>query len=135
MPTLPTLPMCFMIWCDLFIFQIRPQDFESALETFGIRALLERVIRISHNEMQPMLKSFRRSWSLLEIDRVRIKSPGLTMRSASVLVALCHALYPPNEYPQDKLSMDALTHGPRCSVWASVLALRELGAFTDDRGA
>ncbi len=88
-------------------------------------------MRLCNRVMLPLLKSFRRSWHLLEIDRVRKKTPGLTMRSASVLVGLCRLLDPPMELPQEKGAAEQVLRGARCSVWNSVLAMRELGAFTD----
>ena len=112
--------------------QIKENDFESALQTFGVQALLYRVMRVCNRIMLPLLTNFRRSWQLLEIDRVRRKNPGLTMGSASALVGFCRLLDPPEEFPNEKGVAEVLLRGPRCSVWNSVLALRELGAFTDD---
>ena len=98
--------------------------------------MLYRVMRLCNHAMLPLLKSFRRQWQMQEIDRVRLKNPGLTMRSASVIVTLCRLLDPPVDLPQEKGLVDLLLRGRRCSVWASVLALSELGAFTDgDREA
>ena len=109
---------------------VREDNFESALEVVGMRAMLARVMRICHAELLPMLKSFRRSWLQLEIDRVRSKNDGLTMYSAAVIVRLCELLEPPTELPKDRGVLAAVLRGRRCSPWTSVLALREMGAFT-----
>lgn len=114
--------------------QVREDDFESALEVVGIRAMLGRVMRVCHPELLPMLKSFKRSWLQLETDRVRRKTPGLTMYSAGVIVRLCELLSPPVELPRDKGELAAVLRGRRCSPWTSVLALREMGAFTNGDG-
>ena len=113
--------------CDV---GVREDNFESALEVVGMRAMLARVMRICHAELLPMLKSFRRSWLQLEIDRVRSKNDGLTMYSAAVIVRLCELLEPPTELPKDRGVLAAVLRGRRCSPWTSVLALREMGAFT-----
>lgn len=109
---------------------VREDNFESGLETVGMRAMLARVMRLCHPELLPMLKSFRRSWLQLETDRVRSKTPGLTMYSAGIVVRLCELLSPPVELPKDKEVLSAVLRGRRCSPWTSVLALREMGAFT-----
>lgn len=115
---------------------VHEDDFDSSLSVFGIHAMLARVYRLCSEDLRPMLASFRRAWALLEIDRVRSKTPGLTMRSASVLVALCRLLDPPTDLPRDKAGANAVLYGPRCSAWTAVLALRELGGFTsNDRDA
>lgn len=116
--------------------RVHEDDFDSSLAVFGIHALLGRVHRLCSEELKAMLVSFRRAWSMLEIDRVRLKNPGLSMRSASVVVALCRLLDPPVELPHDKVAADAILYAAKCSAWNSVLALRELGAFTSsDRDA
>ena len=111
--------------------QVRDNDFESALETFGIDALLFRSMQLCPESMSPVFKDFRVSWRWLEIDRIRRKTPGLTMRTAQGLYLLCKLLNPPVDLPQEKGLADRLLNGPRCSPWTAVLALRELGAFTD----
>ena len=110
---------------------VKEDDFDSALSTFGIHAMLARVMRLCNVEMLPLLTSLRRAWTTLEIDRVRMNIDGLTMSSASVLLALCRLLSPPMDLPQDKAGANAVMRGPRCSVWNAVLAQRELGAFTN----
>jgi hypothetical protein len=81
--------------------------------------------------MLSQLKDFRESWQWLELDRVRTHTPGLDMRSARVLYILCCLLDPPADLPQDKAGADDVLSGHLCSPWTSVLALREIGAFTD----
>lgn len=105
-------------------------DFESALETFGIDALIFRSIQLCPTVMQPILKDFRTSWRWLEIDRLR-RSTGLTMRNASGVHILCRLLDPPVHLPPDKDTAERVIRGPKCSPWSAVLALRELGAFTE----
>jgi hypothetical protein len=116
--------------------EVREDDFSSGVSAFGIRAMLGRAMQLCHAELRPLLVSFRRAWEEIQIDRVRAKNDGLTMRSASVLVILCRLLNPPRDPPTDKAEFDAIIRGSRCSEWTSVLALRELGAFTNlDRDA
>lgn len=111
--------------------QILDKDFESALEVFGINALLYRSVHLAPVCMLSQLKDFRESWQWLELDRIRTHTPGLDMRSARVLYILCCLLDPPDELPNSKDGADALLMGPCCSPWTSVLALRSLGAFSD----
>jgi len=110
---------------------VREDDFDSALSTYGVHAMLWRVMRLCNVELKPLLRSLSRAWTTLETDRVRIKNEGLTMRSASVILTLCRLLSPPVDLPQDKVAANAVMRGPRCSVWNAVLAQRELGAFTN----
>jgi hypothetical protein len=91
-------------------------------------------MRLCHPSIRYLLVSFRNSWRTLQIDRVRRKNQeqGLTMRSAGILVSLCGLLSPPFELPREKMQLDVVLRGLRCSPWTSVLALRQLGAFTDE---
>lgn len=133
-----SLSPCLFLCCFVhFIYgglQIRENDFESALETYGVDALLFRVMRLCHQSIRYFLVSFRNSWRAHEIDRVRRKNQerGLTLRSAAILVGLCRLLDPPIVLPADKSVLDITLRGLKCCPWTSVLALRELGAFTDD---
>jgi translation initiation factor 2 beta subunit (eIF-2beta)/eIF-5 len=108
-------------------------DFEDALQHFGINALLSRAIQLSSPELRPLLKDFRQSWQLLEIERIRAKTPGLTMLSAHTIYTLCQLLDPPNDLPGEKHLDAEILAGPLCSPWTSVIALRHLGAFRDSR--
>ena len=80
-----------------------------------------------------MLKDFRRSWQYLEIDRVRAKTPGLSMLSAHTIYTLCNLLDPPDELPSEKAAAEEVLAGAVCSPWTAVIALRSLGAFRDAR--
>jgi hypothetical protein len=106
-------------------------DFEGALEMFGINALLGRAIQLAPPEIRGLLEDFRRSWQMLEVDRIRAKTPGLTMMSAHALYTLCNLLEPPEVLPQDKQELATVLAGEVCSSWTAVLALRHLGAFRD----
>ena len=91
------------------------------------------MIQLSSDEMRPLLKDFRRSWQFLEIDRIRAKTPGLTMLSAHTLYTLCNLLDPPDELPREKAAAAQVLAGPVCSPWTAVIALRSLGAFRDTK--
>lgn len=116
-----------LFYCDQGI----GNDFEGALEMFGINALLGRAIQLCPEEMLGVLKDFRRSWQMLEVDRVRAKTPGLTMMSAHALYTLCNLLDPPEILPTDKQELTTVLGGDVCSAWTAVLALRHVGAFRD----
>lgn len=107
-------------------------DFETALSTVGVNALTSRVIQLCSVEMRPVLKDFRRSWQMLEIDRIRTKTPGLKMLSAHSLYTLCNLLDPPETLPDDPKAATDVLAGPLCSPWTAVISLSYLGAFTDD---
>lgn len=111
--------------------QIRENDFDSAMETVGIDALLYRVMRLCDEEMRPVLRDFKTSVNLAEIDRVRRKKGWTSLRFANTVMALCRLLSPPDVMPFQKSDLDALVRASKCSCWTSVLALRELGAFKD----
>lgn len=111
--------------------QIKEHDFDTALELFGIDALLYRVSRLCVDEMKPVLRDFKTSWNLVEIDRVRRKNGWSSLRHATLVLTLCRMLDPPISIPEQKEGLDALMKAPRCSPWTSVLAMKDLGAFTD----
>ncbi len=107
-------------------------DFESALGTVGVNVLTARLLQMCSVEMRPILKDFRRSWQMLEIDRIRTKTPGLKMLSAHTLYTLCNLLDPPELLPEDPKAASEVLAGPLCSPWSAVISLSYLGAFTDD---
>lgn len=116
----------------LMMRQGNEHDFEAALETFGVTALMSRSIQLSPEVMRPMLKDFCRNWQRLEIDRIRTKGDGLSMTSAYTLYTMCNLLDPPDEIPDDKAVAAGVLAGPVCSPWVAALSLAYLGAFTDD---
>ncbi len=116
--------------------QVVANDFDSALQVFGITALLSRIIQLSTGSGCPkdfldQLLSFRSSWQWIEIRRIRAKNPDLDMRSAYNLYVLCSLLSSPNELPTGKAGVEAVLSGPSCSPWAAVISREAMGAFTD----
>ena len=111
-------------------------DFEAALETFGITALLSRSIQLCKaagcpKDFLEQLLDFRTSWQWVEIGRIRKRNKDLDRRAAFNLYILCSLLRAPDQLPKDKLHADKLLQGPTCSPWASVIARSGLGAFKD----
>ena len=111
--------------------QIKENDFDTALELFGIDALLHRVSRLCVDEMKPVLRDFRVSWNMIEVDRMRRKNGWSSLRQAKLVMTLCRLLEPPTSIPEQKGGLEELMRAPQCSPWTSVLAMRDLGAFTD----
>lgn len=112
-------------------------DFDSFAVNVGIDALLFRIVDLSRNfesSVRRRLLSFRDAWRRAEIQNVA-RNTGVVVASpsaAAVPYALCKLLSPPSL--EDWADMTALEAqetlaGPRCSPWASVLALEQLGAF------
>lgn len=103
----------------------------------GIDALLFRVVDLSRNfdpAVRKRLLAFRAAWRKAEIQNVARNSgvPGASPGSAAVPYALCKLLHPPSlEDWADMTGPEAqeALAGPRCSPWACVLALEQLGAF------
>ena len=120
----------------LFFPQIVPKDFETALQTFGATALLQRIIQLCTvsgcpKDFLAQLKGFRTSWRWREVERIRKSSPDLDTRTAFNLYSLCSLLHPQRDMPVGKTKVDAILSGPLCSPWAAVLALDAMGAFND----
>jgi hypothetical protein len=117
-----------------------PNDFESALDSFGASALLFRTIQLCRDCPKPLrrlLIDFRQNWQWLELERIRKSGPDITMRTAYTMYVLCSLLDPPEEMPFDSgkagSALDALAQSPLCSPWTAVIPLDGVGAFgTDD---
>ena len=103
----------------------------------GIDALLFRVIDVSrdfHAPVRRRLLAFRDAWRRAEVQNVARNSgvAGASPSTASVPYTLCKLLSPPSlEEWADMTAPEAqeTLAGPRCSPWACVLALEQLGAF------
>ena len=116
--------------------QVISSDFETALETFGVTALLSRTIQLCKasgcpKDFHNQLLSFRSSWQWIEIRRIKAKNPDLDMRSAYNLYVLCSLLRSPDSMPSGKAGVEAVLSGTCCSPWTAVISRDFLGAFSD----
>jgi hypothetical protein len=117
--------------------QVRSTDFQSALEAFGVTALLSRIIQLSTGSGCPkdflkLLLSFRSAWQWMEIKRIKTRHPDLDMRTAHHMYVLCSLLHPPQQgLPVGKVRIAEVLSGPFCSPWTAVIAREGLGAFSD----
>lgn len=112
-------------------------DFDSFAMNVGIDVMLSRVIALSRDfdkDIKGKLSSFLEAWRRAEIQNVaRASGRGEgALEAAKVLYTLCKLLHPPTLEEWTRMTrMEAreTLMGPKCSPWAAVLALDEIGAF------
>ena len=103
----------------------------------GVDAMMFRVIAMSRDLDTLILRRIRQlraAWRRAEVDNIEAKLRHKVDNeySAPLMYALCKLLDPPTP---DKLAqmhpmeIKQVLAGPRCSQWACILALHELGAF------
>lgn len=108
-------------------------DFQSALDRFGINAMLCRLMDLCKGyppAFMRQLEDFRTSWQWREIERIRLGHPGYTAKAAYRLYFLCNMLDAP--YGDDGGDLDIVEIADKtsfCSPWASVMPLDAVGAF------
>ena len=113
-------------------------DFDSFLRQVGIEPLWFRVLDLSRDFDEAILKrlrAFRAAWRRYEIQNIARHEGDKTTRRATIEYGLCRLLYPPTQAQVEGMSAaqlaDTLTE-KECGRWTSALALRGLGAFDFD---
>jgi hypothetical protein len=110
-------------------------DLDSFVALVGVEALWFRVVDLSQDFGDPLLrrlKAFRSAWRQYEVQNIARRRGEKSVRSAGVEYKLARLLDPPRQAQLDAMDpqqLQATLKGPVCGRWASVLALRELGAF------
>jgi len=109
-------------------------SFDSYASCLGVDALLSRLLdtcRDFDEETRALLASFRTSWRNAEIAAVsRAQYGGREASRARVDYLLCRVLDPPEGYPASREELAKILRGPKCSAWAAVLPLHQMGAFS-----
>lgn len=113
-------------------------DFQSAVDKFGINAMLFRIIDLCEGypaSFRNKLVDFRAGWQWREIARVRHANPELDARGAHRLYYLCTLLNAPDNIPDVPELADAvLDLHDFCCPWNSVISLEGVGAFDEHPG-
>lgn len=109
-------------------------SFDSFASCVGIHAMLGRLVdtcRDFDEETRALLASFVRSWRNAEIAAVaKAQYGGKESDRARVDYLLCGLLDPPKQYPGSRGELAEILKGHKCSAWAAVLPLHQMGAFS-----
>jgi hypothetical protein len=126
-------PSNTVLIADGLFLQVTRNDFQSALDRFGINAMLCRLMDLCEGypaAFMRQLEDFRTSWQWREIERIRLGHPGYTAKAAYRLYFLCNMLDAP--YDDDGGDLDIFEIVDKtsfCSPWVSVMPLDAVGAF------
>ena len=113
--------------------RVAHNDFDSAMEQFGINALSFRFIQLCKDYPGPikrMLKDFRNSWQQREVYNIKKMWPVIDIKTAYTLYSLAMLLDPPMQLPDSGRTRQLILNGPKCSPWTSVIPLKHQKAFS-----
>lgn len=108
-------------------------SFDSFASCVGSEALLFRIAqtcRDSDDDVKSLLRSLSASWRSAEIATLSKKNyGGKLVGRARVDYLFAKLLDPPDDYPSSSTQLVSVLKSDKCSPWASVLPLYQMGAF------
>jgi len=113
-----------------------PAEFDKALARFGIRAMTYRMRELCRSypdDIRNLLGDFVTAWEGVEKRLIQKAHPELNPRAAGIWYDLARLVVRPTSMPATREELLRFTRGPRCSPWASVLSLANMGALSRRR--